>query len=357
MGCEAKHIGVAPLTKAVHLVAQSDHDHFFPLPMIRCALFHHAELSLPSDTNQALLQWRESTDAQLWIDMQAEPDAVVREWLLESLGLHSLAVSDALRLRHPPKMEAFDGVDFLLFRGLSAQSTDIYHDTIQIALFVGPRLLVTVRRQPSPSTDRVWDQVAAGQLSLEVGARRVACRILRAIIDRYTPVLLDHEKRLEVMEDEMFQARDDALLEELVNSNTMLKKMRRTHAYHVSALTDWQDALRERGDVDAETAHALNDVFEHYERLQSMASLFQELTTDLMNGYLSLSAHRLNRIMQVLTVFTVVFLPLTLIAGIYGMNFEHMPELHWRYGYQAAITVMALIVALTLWLFKRRRWM
>ena len=325
--------------------------------MIRCALLQNNALQLPEHIHNAVTAWRQSDDAQLWLDIENEPDGVVREWLLETLGLHALAVSDALRLRHPPKMEAFEDVDFLLFRGLSAQSNDIYHDTIQIALFVGPRLLVTVRRQTSPSTNKVWDQMLAGEIKLTAGTRRVACRILRAIIDRYTPVLLDHEKRLEVMENEMFKAKDDTLLEELVNSNTMLKKMRRTHAYHVSALTDWQSSLNERGDVDAETVHALNDVFEHYERSQSMASLFQELTTDLINGYLSLSAHRLNRIMQVLTVFTVVFLPLTLIAGIYGMNFEHMPELHWRYGYPAAVGLMVVIVALTLIAFKRRRWM
>ena len=88
-----------------------------------------------------------------------------------------------------------------------------------------------------------------------------------------------------------------------------------------------------------------------------MSQLFQELTVDLVNGYLSLSSHRLNKVMKVLTVFTVIFLPLTLVVGIYGMNFDHMPELHWHYGYPLVIGAMAGIVLLALALFKRLRWL
>ena len=159
---------------------------------------------------------------------------------------------------------------------------------------------------------------------------------------------------MEQLEAELFSARDDRILEELVSNNTQLKKLRRTHAYHADAIEVWREEMdTER---QASLLHEVNDIYEHYERLASLSNLFQELTTDLMQSYMSLSAHRLNRIMQTLTVFTVLFLPLTLLTGIYGMNFEQMPELHWHWGYPTLIAVMLGVVSATLWWFKKRQW-
>lgn len=297
--------------------------------------------------------WDVQSHQTLWIDMQGKPDASTHQWLQAVLGLHPLALSDASQTRHPPKAEIFSDHSFLLFRGLAAHSHDIDYETIPIAIFTGSNWLVTIHQGDSLSVSKVWRQWLSQELPTDMTTPRLACKILRAVVDRYTPLLLGHEERMAQLEEEIFAAKDDRLLEELAYANARLKKLRRTHTYHASALETWQEAV-DQG--DPKLHHELNDVYEHYERLASMANLFQELTSDMMQSYMSLSAHRLNRIMQTLTVFTVLFLPLTLLTGLYGMNFDHMPELHWAWGYPALIAFMLSIVVGTLWWFKRRKW-
>jgi magnesium transporter len=103
--------------------------------------------------------------------------------------------------------------------------------------------------------------------------------------------------------------------------------------------------------------HEFNDLFEHTERLTSFTALYKELADDLMNGYISMSSHRLNQIMRVLTVVTVIFLPLTLLAGIYGMNFEYMPELNVKHAFFIMLGTMVAIVTGLLLLFRKMRWL
>jgi magnesium transporter len=95
---------------------------------------------------------------------------------------------------------------------------------------------------------------------------------------------------------------------------------------------------------------------EHFERVSSLSSLYQELADDLINGYLSISSHKLNQIMKVFTGFTVVFLPLSLMTGIYGMNFDYMPQLHWHYGYYAVLASTVVLIFGGLIVAKWRRW-
>lgn len=103
--------------------------------------------------------------------------------------------------------------------------------------------------------------------------------------------------------------------------------------------------------------HEYNDLFENLERLASLAQLNQELAIDSLNTHLSLLTHKLNQVMRVLTIATVIFLPLTLLAGIYGMNFANMPELGWQYGYFAVLGIMAMLVLALMTIFRKRRWL
>jgi magnesium transporter len=109
--------------------------------------------------------------------------------------------------------------------------------------------------------------------------------------------------------------------------------------------------------IDSQERHEYVDVFEHTERLASLTTLYKELTDDMMNGYISVTSHRLNQIMKVLTIVTVIFLPLSLMVGIYGMNFDYMPELKTHNGYFILLGVMGTLVATLLLLFRKIRWL
>lgn len=323
--------------------------------MMRSALFSSTTGETLFGGEELLDTWSLSSEDWLWLDIEAEGDDEITALLQSRFDTSKLAITDAYRVRHPPKIEVFDTNTFLLIRGLDARTTNMDYKTIQISFFLGQNFLVTYRFNKSLSIDRTWKSLEDGVISQARGPVYITCKVLRAIVDRYTPILLNLEQRLEEMESELFQIRDDRLLEELVRYNSDLKRMRRTLTYHCNAIGEFEelDYIQNKKD----DYHRVHDVYEQFDRLNTLSVLYQELVVDLMNGYLSLSSHRLNQIMKVLTVFTVIFLPLTLMVGIYGMNFEYMPELRWRFGYFAALGTMATIVIVAVSILKWKKWL
>jgi magnesium transporter len=323
--------------------------------VIRCMLSEPAEGRLDTGSRELIERWQADERTLLWLDMDNEPAAAAAVLLHEEFGLHPLAVQDALRERHPPKLEDFGDYTFLLLRGLSADSRDTDFSTIQLALFVGRRFLVTRHSAESPSTDRLWREVQENPDRLSAGPAALALRLCRIMVDRYLGILLALEPRLEELEDEILSSPRDELLGELAGYKSRLKKLRRVVAYHQQVFSELRNGASRL--FGAEVVHELNDVYEHQERAVSLSGLYYELAVDLVESYLSLASHHLNRIMKVLTIVTAIFVPLSFLAGLYGMNFENIPELHARSGYFILLGVMAGIVVLLLALFRKMRWL
>jgi len=274
--------------------------------------------------------------------------------LASRFGVHRLAIADALRERHPPKIEPFKDNTFILLKGLDAISTSLDFGTIQLSLFVGERFLVTRSSGRSLSSERVLSELTSGAMPPEFSPAGLALLLCRTVADRFLPLLLAVEKRLEEMETEMLQKPNDELLAELVGQKGDLKKVLRILQYHAQVFSSARSKTPvQLGGHD----HELTDVQEQLDRLLSLARLYYELTDDLMNGYLSLSAHRLNQIMQTLTIVTVIFVPITFMAGIYGMNFEFIPELGYHNGYFILLGAMLSVVASILFVFYKRGWL
>ena len=134
-----------------------------------------------------------------------------------------------------------------------------------------------------------------------------------------------------------------------------LKKLRRIFHYHERIFYELKNRLF--SGIAQDHVHEVNDVYEQQERVNSLASLYYELASDLIDGYISVASHRLNQIMKVLTVIMAIFVPLSFLAGIYGMNFENMPELQSRSGYFILLGVMATIAFVLLIIFRKIRWL
>lgn len=322
--------------------------------MLRAATINSSTTELKTGSESLIAEWKKTGESWIWIDLEA-PEPELEIALLKQFSISDLAISDARRARHPPKFEVFDDYYFLLVRGLDAEITEFEYKVMQMALFVGKNFLITRRSQRSVSIDRVWAEMLEVPRTVARGPELAAYKISRCIADRYTPILMGLEDRLEELEAHIFANPDDQLLMELTEHNGNLKKMRRTLAYQkgiFSALTRHIENSPQQ-----EYAHQFVDVYEQFERLASLAALYQELVVDLSNAFISLASHRLNNIMKVLTITTVVFLPLTLLAGIYGMNFDHIPELHWKFGYFAVLGFMT-ILAVTMFLgLRKMKWL
>ena len=323
--------------------------------MIRTLLYNGASNEVISGGKELLGVWQQNTDTCIWLDCCDEPEAAEARFLQDSFDLHPMAIQDAQRSRHPPKIEAFDACTFLLLKPLSGDSGDLHFSSIQLALFIGERYLVTRRSGTSPITDTLFDQATHNAAILADGPASVALRLCRRLVDRYLEVLLKLEPRLESLEALIMQHPDDSILAELLNYKTELKKFRRVFLYHQQVF----GALKS-GSYPAIAAghdHQIVDVYEQQERASSLASLYNEMASDLADGYLSVASHRLNQIMKVLTVVMAIFVPLSFLAGIYGMNFENMPELQSQSGYFILLGMMLAIAVGLLTLFYRKKWL
>ncbi|MGB5160064.1 MAG: magnesium transporter CorA family protein [Thermoanaerobaculia bacterium] len=322
--------------------------------MMHTVLYDPASRRLRHGGAELIDEWDQLAQSTIWVALEDEPVESESELLSTRFGVHRLAIADALRERHPPKIEPFKDNTFILLKGLDATSTSLDFGTIQLSLFVGARFLVTRSSGRSLSSERVLSELISGAMPPEFSPAGLALLLCRTVADRFLPLLLAVEKRLEEMEAEMLQKPSDELLAELLSQKGDLKKVLRILQYHAQVFSSARaNTPAQLGGHD----HELTDVQEQLDRLLSLARLYYELTDDLMNGYLSLSSHRLNQIMQTLTIVTVIFVPITFMAGIYGMNFEFIPELGFRSGYFILLGAMLSVVATIILVFYYRGWL
>lgn len=325
--------------------------------MIRTMLYRPATQEVETGNENLLAVWQEHADAILWADFSDNDPGIEQVKLVESFGLHPLAIQDAQRSRHQPKFEAFDNHVFILLKGLGPDRTEVgfEFETIQIAMFIGARFLVTRHSAPSSSIDGLWQAAQRDSGMFAGGPDSLALRIARISVDRYLKRLLTLEPRLEDLEEEIVAHPRDEILAELMAYKTNLRKFRRVLLYHQQVFLAMLNAPPSQ--MRVERIHELKDVYEHQERASSLATLYYEVSSDLIEGYISLASHRLNNIMKVLTIITAIFVPLSFLAGIYGMNFENMPELKSRSGYFVLLGAMSAIASVLLIVFRKRRWL
>lgn len=322
--------------------------------MLTTLLYSPQDNSLIRGDESNIAKWQQSDDAILWLNIDGELTEPLQAMLKQTFNLHQLALQDASRDRHPPKIEDFGDHTFILLRGLSADSESINCDNILLAMFISERFIITRHSARSLSIERTMAALHAGDISLATGTGALSLKISRFVVKRYHKILFDLETRLEQLESVMLTTADDKVLAEVVLYKTDLTRLRRNFHYHVELFNNLRD--EPSTPFDSTLAHEINDVCEHQHRAASLADLFYQVASDLIDGYISISAHRLNNIMKVLTIITAIFVPLTFIAGIYGMNFEYIPELKNPNGYFIVWGVMLSITAVLIWLFRRRKW-
>jgi magnesium transporter len=298
--------------------------------------------------------WKSQPGSLLWLDIEGVGSDADMDMLVQKFGLAEADVEDAFRVRHPPAFEGEGKRLFLLLKLLDADSHTLDFATQQVAMFADSDFVVTRHDSRSNYLLMLQEKIRSGEVEFE-SPHQVVAGIAHRMVDRYGKVLLDLEDRLDTVEDVLFVEFDEELMQELVGYNTALRKMRRILNYHM-AITQRLSAYAE-GQQLGEWTEEYEDVATQAERFNSLAELYQNVINDLIEGYISLNGHNLNQVMKVLTVVTVIFVPLTLLVGIYGMNFENMPELKSPYGYFTLLGVMTLIATGLFYIFRRKRWL
>ncbi|EED34576.1 Mg2+ transporter protein, CorA family protein [Luminiphilus syltensis NOR5-1B] len=313
--------------------------------------------SVVEGSEELVAQWRATADSRLWLDIESRVDDGVRK-LLEEFGLDPLAINDASRDRHPPKIEEFDNNTFILFRGITSLDERLELQPQQLAIFVGDRFLITVHSGRSVSIGQLWSD-AENKPAMLQDTGLLALNLIHYAAGRYLKAILEFEDKLGDLEDSLLTGDGENAMKDLVAYRSRLRVLRRIFSYHQRlaehALNGAGKHLAGEGEQD--NLHKRRDLFDRCERIYSLCSMYYEICGDLVEGHISLSSHRLNNTMKVLTIITAVFVPLGFLAGVYGMNFDNMPELHHPKGYFFILGTMATIASGMLLLFRKIRWL
>lgn len=302
--------------------------------------------------------WPPSADEVVWVDLEA-PEPSELALLEHPFGFHPLAIEDCLTREHQPKIEDFGEYAFLIARGIDfgASRSEDEFQTLKVAAFLGPSWLVTYHRGPMRSIQTVREKYAHESSARMVarGMDHLLYEILDHVIEHYFPVIDGVEDEIDAIEEDLFHDPGDDVLDRILTAKRKTVEIKRTIAPHRDVFN--RVARGEFEEIDPSTAAFYRDLYDSTFRLTEIADSYRDLLNGLFDAYLSVTSQRLNEVMKVLTIFATIMLPLTFVVGIYGMNFEYMPELGWRYGYFAVWGVMLAIAAGMLWFFRRRRWL
>jgi magnesium transporter len=303
---------------------------------------------------ELVTRWQQTSDEFIWIDLIGE-EAAQEKAFLTRMKCHRMAIDDAQRFRHPPKTEHFDNHTLILYRSIPKFNKDLTYEQMNVALFAGERYLISCHPRECREITHYWEHAYKENLLVSPGL--LASRIMSFDVGRCLEAILAFEPSLTELEDSMQEKPSDDVMRELISYQSRLRKLKRIFRYHERLMVNLLKDIPQRLiDEDGDIEHAFQDLFERCERAHSLTIMYYEICADLINGYLSLSAHQLNSTMRVLTVITAIFVPLTFIAGIYGMNFENMPELRMHYGYFFTLGGM-LIIACSMAYVAFKKWL
>lgn len=299
-----------------------------------------------------------SSAGVLWVDVVGLGDASVVQRLGELFGLHKLELEDIISSHQRSKVEDYADHLYLVMRECT-NDKELEQD--QISLCVGRGWVVTFQGKAGDCYEPVRQRIrgAKGRITVS-GSDHLAYAIIDAIIDSYFPALEHLGERLEELEDETTRSPSNATAEAIHDVKRDLLTIRRAvwpAREAVSSLMRDHHAL-----ISAETRIYLRDCYDHLIQMIDVIETYREIGSGLMDMYLASVSNRMNEVIKVLTVIATTFMPLSFIAGVYGMNFDressawNMPELYWRFGYFFALGVMALTAGTMLTFFYRRGW-
>ena len=301
----------------------------------------------PADL-KALLERR---DHVLWVDFKS-PSKEEVSLMTGVFGFHPLAIEDCESRRTNPKIEDFRDYLFILTHGVHPDSSVREFRTRQLSLFVGGHYLVSFHRDRSRSVETTMEAARRNPRAMAEGSDSILYHLLDNQVDQYLPVLENFEKKIDEVEDRVFHAATSDVLSEVLAFKRALMRLRRISGHQRDVLM--RLVRREFPMIDEKSVYGLRDVHDHLVRITDLADTYRELVSGALEAHLSIVSNRTNEIMRVLTVIATLFIPLTFIVGVYGMNFQHMPELEWRYGYLLIWIVMLAVAVAMYWYFRRR---
>lgn len=332
-----------------------------PPPSIQLIAFQHNKfIETAIEQVNDLQQYLDTWDV-CWINVIGLGDADVIRKLGELLDLHNLALEDVLNVPQRPKMEAYDDKLFFIARMPLLNGT-VQDGIEQVSIFVDKKFVLTIHERPGDTFDPIRKRIRSQRMrATDLGTDYLTYSILDTIVDSYFPLLEDFGEELATVE--------TAILSGIIdNSVSKIYRLKRDLLTIRRAMWPQRDAIfamyREPTDlITTDTKLHLRDCADHCNHIIDLLENYREISSSLVDLYLSMTSQRMNEIMKVLTIIATIFIPLTFIVGVYGMNFDpeisrwNMPELKWHYGYPITMGGMLLMALLMLVYFRKKGWL
>ncbi|HEY2369211.1 MAG TPA: magnesium/cobalt transporter CorA [Polyangiaceae bacterium] len=290
----------------------------------------------------------------MWIDL-GEQTPAVEAFLGEALRIHPLTLEDIWTDRPSPKADEFPEYVYVCAHCVKRDKDELH--TCEIDLVVGKTFVVTHDAQGLVTTS-VREEVMRTPRLLQKGAAWVAHAVLDRLVDGYLPVIDAFDADVEALEDDVLAKagtpEGGAVLQRILGLKRSLQSLRRVSIHQRELLL--RLARGEFAIFPPDTLPYLRDVHDHFVRVGDLADSYRDLVTSALDAYLSVQSNRMNEVMKTLTLISTVMLPITFIAGVYGMNFDHMPELKWIYGYPFALGLMLSVAVGAVLFFRHKKW-
>ncbi|MDP4169855.1 MAG: magnesium/cobalt transporter CorA [Bacillota bacterium] len=292
-----------------------------------------------------IVELKSDTYRFYWVDFE-EPTAEETKLLSTFFHFHPLAIEDCLHFIQRPNMNHYDNVHFFVLHSLKSES--IQCDEVDV--FVGDKFVVSFHKEKDSAMDEVKRKFLETKDIEKIGPLFVLHQIIDELVDFYFPIMHQIEDKLNVFEEN--EASSKKVIEEIFEVRRDLIRLRKT-------IIPMRDLLyriinSNRIQENGQYQHYFTDIYDHLMKLTDMLTSNHEVTADIRENFMSIQSNKMNSIMMTLTVITTIFMPLTFIVGVYGMNFDNMPELHWKYGYYMTLSVMALLaIGMSIWFYKK----
>ena len=295
----------------------------------------------------------------VWVDFLGETDEEIeraKHLLLNVFKFHHLTVEDCLETRNQPKVEAFPDYVYFILHGVKNETNSANFVTKELDCYLGTNFVVTFHTERFRSIKKVKQQIRNNTFACQRGAAYVLHQILDYLVDLYMPVVDDFDNAINELEDRVFLMKrgNNEILEEIMDLRRSVARLKRISARQLDVL--YRIAHGEFPQIPEHVLPFFRDVHDHLLRISDLSENYRDLVAGLFEIHFSVIANKTNDVIKFLTIFSSIILPLSLIAGIYGMNFQNMPELKTRYGYFITIGVMIFVTIGLLFYFWRKGW-
>jgi magnesium transporter len=301
------------------------------------------EINLPlSELSKPEVQW-------YWVDFDSptEKEAL----LLESFfHFHLLTIEDCMHYIQRPKMDYYEGYHFFVLHVLNEKTLE----SEEVDMFIGKNYLVTFHLKNQHEVDEAWNRMVNDSKLWAGGSINCAHLVIDKIVDHFFPSVQKIEDDLLQLENNLRHKSVERLMDEVYIIRGRLLKVRRS----VNPMRDllYRIINSEKLATKKESLVYFTDIYDHLLKLSDMIESNREITADMRESYMAIISIRMNKIMKTLTSFTSIFMPLTFIVGIYGMNFKNMPELNWDYGYYGILGILVIVGIGMYMLFRKKGW-